>query len=589
MKTTWVFACLLLLAAFRIQAEPARIALVIGNSTYEGKVWPDLAAGPLQDARTMRKVLEGSSLHFQVVYREDANLKQMNDALAELRALLKKNPGAVALVFYSGHGAQAQAPGDGKQLENYLIPARSELADESDAQYQAIGQERIETLIRDAGAAAGVIILDACRDHALPSARGPMLKGLTVQVSTSILVMYAAASGRFAYNTPGRTSEFTAALAEEIMRPGSIEQVAYRVRDRVMKATLGKQQPEQLSKLTGALELVALTQYDPRAAERTVWQKAQSLATADAYRMYLAQYPAGEFSTQAQSRITALTRSAPGTVTPSTPTLEPLVQSPVRTSPGTSFRACPECPEMVSISEGNFMMGSPPAEKDRFDDEGPQHAVHIRAFEVAKYPVTRGQWRLYANDTGYRTTDGCHWLDVKQDWLNPGFLQDDTHPVVCVSWQEVQDYILWLNRKSGQNFRLLTEAEYEYVNRAGHQTAYFWGDSDADLVRHASNNGKGTTPVSSFTANPFGLLHTTGNVWSWTQDCYHENYNGAPMDGSAWEAGCDSSARVLRGGSWNYLTRLLRSACRGYGAHGNNVVGARLARTVKGRREPLGR
>jgi uncharacterized caspase-like protein len=216
---TWVFVCLLLAVAFGVHAEP-RIALVIGNSTYEGKVWPDLATGPLVDARTMRKVLEGSTIHFQVVYREDANLKQMNEALAELRALLIKNPGAMALVFYSGQGAQAPAPGDGKQMENYLIPARSELADESDAQYQAIGQERIETLIRDAGAATGVIILDACRDHALVSAKGPTVKGLRVQVSTSILVMYAAGSGRSAYNTPGRASKFTAAGASSASTAG---------------------------------------------------------------------------------------------------------------------------------------------------------------------------------------------------------------------------------------------------------------------------------------------------------------------------------------------------------------------------------
>jgi formylglycine-generating enzyme required for sulfatase activity len=236
--------------------------------------------------------------------------------------------------------------------------------------------------------------------------------------------------------------------------------------------------------------------------------------------------------------------------------------------------SCPACPVMVSIAAGDFMMGTPRAEKGRYDDESPQHKVHISAFEVAKYPVTRGQWRLYANETGQATKKDC-------DWLNPGFPQHDTHPVVCVSWQEAQDYIVWLNGKSGQHFRLLTEAEYEYVNRAGTQTAYFWGDSEADLAQYASMNGEGTTPVGSFAANDWGLFDTTGNVWSWTQDCWHTDYHGAPPDGSAWETGCSSSARVLRGGSWTAFTPwALRSACRNHLDNGFWNDGFRLARTL---------
>jgi formylglycine-generating enzyme required for sulfatase activity len=244
--------------------------------------------------------------------------------------------------------------------------------------------------------------------------------------------------------------------------------------------------------------------------------------------------------------------------------------------------SCLACPVMVSIPAGKFMMGSPPSEKGRYENEEPQHEVHISAFEVSKYPVTRGQWRRYANETGLRTSEGCHSADPKKDWLNPGFPQDDTHPVVCVQWQEAQEYIAWLNRKSGQHFRLLTEAEYEYVNRAGTQTAYFWGDSDADLPQYANNNGKGTTPVGSFSfkANRWGLFDTTGNVWSWTQDCLHSNYFKAPTDGSAWDTDCDFSARIVRGGSWNDSSGYLRSASRtaGYAAP---YVGLRLARTLK--------
>jgi formylglycine-generating enzyme required for sulfatase activity len=151
-----------------------------------------------------------------------------------------------------------------------------------------------------------------------------------------------------------------------------------------------------------------------------------------------------------------------------------------------------------------------------------------------------------------------------------------------MSWQEAQDYIVWLNRKSGQHFRLLTEAEYEYVNRAGTQTAYFWGDSDQNLSQHVNNNGKGTTPVGSFQANPWGLFDTAGNVWSWIQDCWHNSYNGAPTDGSAWEKGCESSTHVRRGGSWYIYAGYLRSAHRDFAVGGTWSIGLRLARAPLG-------
>ena len=254
-------------------------------------------------------------------------------------------------------------------------------------------------------------------------------------------------------------------------------------------------------------------------------------------------------------------------------------------SASTSLPACPECPAMISIPAGDFVMGSPGTEPSRYANEGPQHTVHVRAFEVAKYPVTRGEWRRYVNETGHKSFVGCNWL-------NPGFPQDDRHPVVCVGWREVQDYIGWLSHQSGRHFRLLTEAEYEYVNRAGTQTAYFWGNSDRDLPAYANLIGHGTTPVGGLKANRWGLFDTTGNVWEWTQDCFND-YANTPTDGSASEwGGCQD--RVARGGSWvklndprpggfaaGQVSRYLRSACRNdlYNFAVENDIGFRLART----------
>jgi formylglycine-generating enzyme required for sulfatase activity len=222
---------------------------------------------------------------------------------------------------------------------------------------------------------------------------------------------------------------------------------------------------------------------------------------------------------------------------------------------------------MIVVPRGKFQMGS----EDDYLHARPVHEVRIEYdLAVGKYPVTRGEWRKYADETGRKTTN-------TGDWLSPGFRQDDNHPVVCMRWEEAQAYIDWLSQKTGQRYRMLSEAEYEYANRAGTRTSQFWGDSYNDMRLYANKARKGTTPVGSFKPNPWGLFDTTGNVWSWTQDTWHENYNGAPTDGSAWEMG-RSSERVLRGGSWSDDHH--HSACRrGYG-HAYNDVGLRLARTL---------
>jgi formylglycine-generating enzyme required for sulfatase activity len=186
-------------------------------------------------------------------------------------------------------------------------------------------------------------------------------------------------------------------------------------------------------------------------------------------------------------------------------------------------------------------------------------------------------------------------------WLDPGFPQEDSHPVVCVRWNEAQDYATWLSTKTSHHYRLLTEAEYEYLNRAGTSTAYFWGDRQdaqciyanaADAAAKARfgwttgtascNDGyAATSPVGQFQPNRFGLYDTSGNVRSWTQDCWHDNYDGAPLDGSPWMTDGDCSRRVLRGGSWN--NSMPRSGFRGGGhllsSMGNNSSGLRVART----------
>jgi formylglycine-generating enzyme required for sulfatase activity len=244
---------------------------------------------------------------------------------------------------------------------------------------------------------------------------------------------------------------------------------------------------------------------------------------------------------------------------------------------------------MVVIPAGRFMMGSPDDEKGRDREEGPMHEVRITyTFAVGKYPVTRGQWRQFVKATGHPKA-GCYG---DGDWESPSYFQqagvsqDDSHPVVCISWHDATAYTVWLSQKTGHHYRLLSDAEYEYVNRAGSTTRYFWGDSEADLCRYA--NGGLTTlcnpeytftsPVGHFLPNGFGLYDTTGNVWEWVQDRSHNDYKGAEVDRRFWEKG--SQSWVVRGGGWQCrnVHSWCRSAARGAFADPNSGVGFRVAR-----------
>jgi len=256
-------------------------------------------------------------------------------------------------------------------------------------------------------------------------------------------------------------------------------------------------------------------------------------------------------------------------------------------------------PELVVLRAGRFQMGSPEherkiamlagAQKNWLARETPQHWVGIaRPFALGRYPVTVGEWRAFVEATLWQP-DG----DV--NWAAPGFAQSDMHPVVGVSWLDAQRYLAWLSESTGQRYRLPSEAEWEYACRAGTKTAFSFGDSihtglanyDGNFTYNGGARGeyrRGTTPVTQFAPNPWGLHDMHGNVWEWVQDAMHESYEGAPLDGSAWEGGGDRARRILRGGSWLYNPRYLRSALRnGFSAvMSNDIVGFRVVRELPG-------
>ena len=246
------------------------------------------------------------------------------------------------------------------------------------------------------------------------------------------------------------------------------------------------------------------------------------------------------------------------------------------------FKECEQCPEMVVVPAGSFMMGSPSDEKERDADEGPQHQVTFaKQFAVGRFSVTFAEWDACVSDggcNGYRPSD--------EGWGR------DRRPVINVSWDDAKVYVAWLSRKTGKTYRLLSEAEREYVTRARTQTPFWWGASittrQANYDGNYAYNGgpKGeyrqrTLPVDTFEPNPWGLRQVHGNLWEWVEDCYANSYVGAPSDGSAWVTG-DCSRRVLRGGSWLVNPWDLRSARRNwyYSNFRFNFYGFRVARTL---------
>ena len=247
---------------------------------------------------------------------------------------------------------------------------------------------------------------------------------------------------------------------------------------------------------------------------------------------------------------------------------------------------------------------------DWFKDAENRHEVCVDGFEMGKYEVTVKQFKTFVDATGYRTEaekgDGCwslnngKWETVTgRNWNNPGFAQGSDHPVVCVSWNDTQEYIQWLNKAStGGRYRLPTEAEWEYAARAGTKTMRYWGDGEREACQYANvadqtaqstwsagvifdcdDKYPYTSPAGTFRANAFGLYNMLGNAWEWTCSIYDASYGGKEKNCA--NSGDGGSDRVGRGGGWGGSPAVVRSASRDYGGPGGRGgnLGLRLART----------
>jgi formylglycine-generating enzyme required for sulfatase activity len=528
-----------------------------------------------------------------------------------LKELSRAARGAeVGLVFFAGHGIEAKG-------RNYLVPTDASLAKAADIELEAIALDAVLHQLEGASKLR-LVILDACRTSPFPAGERSWRGLKAVAPDLGTLIAYAAKEGTLAADGHGRHSPFTAALLKRMVAPGvDVRRVFGYVRTDVSAATGGKQEPGIYSELGGDEIFLLPKEKGPAsgaAAQKgsdpvgltpgqallahpadVAWAAVKDsgdIASLELFRQHhgkerpvLDRAAALQIEALQHQKLALLEAQKERERLEALAKLDPALA--VKPGSGQSFRdktadgrPCPECPEMVVVPSGSFTMGSPAGEESHETDESPQRVVTIaRPFAVGKFEVARGEFAAFVRETGWSVGDKC-WTYEGGKWdarsgrsfRNPGFQQDDRHPVVCVNWEDATAYVGWLSKKTSKTYRLLTEAEWEYVTRAGTTTPFWWGKSISPSQANYNGNytygggpkgeyrGK-TLPVDGFAPNPWGLFNVHGNVWEWVQDCYHDSYNGAPTDGSAWTT-ADCNRRVLRGGSWYYVPRILRAAIR---------------------------
>jgi formylglycine-generating enzyme required for sulfatase activity len=548
-----VFAYLLCTAPAHAQSG-RRVALLIGNAAYTGGM-PALSY-PLQDVSVLEQSLK--RLNFEVQVVRNADQRAMGRAIRDFGT--RSREAQVALVYYSGHGMQARD-------ENYLIPVGASVETEGDLEIEAVSLRALMRQIEDARPRTAVVVLDACRDNPVAARTKSGTKGLSrVQnPPNNTLVVFAALPG----TTATDNGVFAKELASRIVEPNvGIRTVFDKVGQAVRQATNQRQAIQRDDQLNEDVVLVATARVEPvvpasgptaEQIEQQAWESVQRANSAPAYTAYLAEYPSGRFAPLARVALAGL-QPAPQPAAPApapTPAIAQLQQA------GQVFKDCADCPEMVVIPAGSFTMGS-----NESDIEKPPHGVTIRSFAIGRTEVTQAQWQavMGSNPSGFSNCgNDC--------------------PVEQVSWHDIQQFIQRLNAMTGKTYRLPSEAEWEYAASAGSTGRWSFGDNEGQLGQHAwfvANSGGSTQRVAQKQLNAFGLYDMHGNVWEWVEDCYHQNYNGAPTDGSAWTTGCGGGFRVLRGGSWINVPAILRSANRGRAPPGSRFsidVGFRLART----------
>jgi formylglycine-generating enzyme required for sulfatase activity len=505
------------------QTQETRVALVIGNSNYKNAPLKN----PVNDARDMASKLRGFG--FTVIERNNLVVKQIGSTLREFRS--KLTPGSVALIYYAGHGLQIKG-------DNYFPTVDADITGEEDVPNQSLAMKQIMDVLGDAKTRLNLVFLDACRNNPYSRSFRSGSDGLSkVNAPNGTLISFATRPGSVAADGVGRNGLYTWALLEAMDNKGQpIEQVLKRVVTSVKAGSRNQQEPWMEGSIEGEFcfgNCINFTQVGV-SDDRALWESVKESRDVNELKVYLDQFPRGVFAGLANSRINSIEQSslAQNVLTSSSVTVSQ--SRPLQA--GSVFKDCEDCPEMVVIPSGVFMMGSkadPFSTSQPSADEQPQRSVSIKSFAMGKFEITQEQWFSLMGTM-------------------PSNFKGRKLPIENVSWKDAQEFVVKLSEKTGRNYRLPSEAEWEYSARAGNKTGYSFGENENEIRRFAwlrGNSDNTTHPVGEKLANGFGLHDMLGNVWEWTQDCWNRNYIGAPLDGSAWTNGSCSS-RIMRGGSW---------------------------------------
>jgi len=526
----------------RVSAGEKRVALVIGNKDYADKPLQN----PLNDAFDMKAALE--SLGFTVIYRENADLAQMDEAMHEFARQLDKN--SVGLFYYSGHGLQA----DGI---NYLVPVGASIASKAEVKSRAYDANIVLGSMEEAGARVGVVVLDACRNSPLRGFRSTAGGLAQMGGGSGSIIAFATAPGETAEDGKGRNGTFTRHLLAHLHDPGlSAIDALRQVQTEVAEATGNSQNPwinfgPQRGQFCFASceakpQAVAA---DPRLQEQSFWDDIKHSQDPADFKAYLEQYPGGRHAGLAGNRLKRLDAAPAAASKPAhRPAAQHLAPPPVAESaaPPTALSETIEAfgIAMLKIPEGVFGIGP--------DESGkPRRNVKVRAFKLGKTELTQGQWKAVVG-------------------ANPSYFEHcgDDCPVENVSFHDVQEFIHKLNAKTGQHYRLPTEAEWEYACRAGGDARYCGGDDVDAVAWYGENSSKATHPVGQKQANAWGLHDMSGNVWEWTCSAYTSGYGD-----EAACAGAGDRRRVVRGGAWGGEAQDMRSTRRNPFDPANQYVG----------------
>ena len=567
-----VFAIMLALSAAPALAQE-KYALVIGNAAY--RFGP--LKNPVNDARSIANTLRLQQLGFKVTEFHNRSRKQMTKVIREFGQSIK--PGSVAVVYFSGHGAQYQG-------ENYLFPVDFDTQFEDDLPTEAISTGFVMDKLRNNFNGLNIVILDACRDNPLQKKYKNSAKGLARinNAPPNTYTIFATGPGQVASDNPhGKNGLFTKHLVEYMKEPGlSLGDMVLETRKEVMRASSNKQVPYDSGSLTQRF-CFAGCRTNSQVSTLAVASAPPATRPSNNTHSHNGRSHTHPLPTQGVNhQHGGASQPAPRPVTPA------VVSRP--TPPTRNYRE----PDMVFIKGGTFMMGSP-ANEARRDDGERQHSVTVGNFHLGKTEVTVGEFRRFVQAANYRTeaersAKGCRvyldgkWQDgVDNDWQRPGFSQSDKHPVVCVSQTDALAYANWLSKQTGKRYGLPTEAQWEYAARAAAQTAYPWGNQIGKNQANCDGCGsqwddKSTAPVGRFSVNRFGLHDMIGNALEWTCSAYEENYNGSEQRCAPTS---DARPRVLRGGSWYDTPGFVRSAYRDWitATYRGNGVGFRLSRT----------